>query len=137
MKGLSENIEVRSVVGRFLEHSRIFYYYNSGAEDLLIGSADWMPRNLDRRIELMMPVHDPVCRERIFQVLDLELRDTERAHICQADGLYHAVDRRGREILDSQIERSRAAIQAAEVFRERAEREEHYEPATSYDAGRH
>lgn len=137
VKGLSENIEVRSVVGRFLEHSRIFYYYNSGAEDLLIGSADWMPRNLDRRIELMMPVHDPVCRDRIFQILDLELRDTERAHICQADGLYHAVDRRGREILDSQIELSRAAIRAAEVFRERAEREEHYEPATSYDAGRH
>lgn len=118
IKGFSENIEVRSLVGRFLEHSRIFYYYNNGEEDLTIGSADWMPRNLNSRIELMATVRNDECRRRIFEILELELADTERAWIEQADGLYHAVDRRGKDIIDSQQALCEAAIKAANDIEE-------------------
>lgn len=128
IQGLSENIEVRSLVGRFLEHSRIFYYYNGGEEDLLIGSADWMPRNLDRRIELVTPVYDEDCRHRIFEILSLELQDTERARIELASGAYKRVDRRGKEVLDSQIELCRRASSAAQEARPDPLNQTRYEP---------
>ena len=100
--GMSENITVRSITGRFLEHSRIFYFYNDGKEDIYLASADWMPRNLDRRVELMFPVEDPDCRSRIMEVLDVELNDTIRAHFLNPDGSYHKLDLRGKTKLDSQ-----------------------------------
>ena len=62
--GISENIHVRSIVGNFLEHSRIFYFYNDGFEDVYMGSADWMPRNLDRRVEILFPVEDEQLKNR-------------------------------------------------------------------------
>lgn len=133
---LSENIEVRSIVGRYLEHSRIFYYYNDGAEDLLIGSADWMPRNLDRRIELLTPVRDERCRKRIFEILEYELKDTERARIEEGDGNYHRVDRRGREIIDSQIALCRLAEDAGRSMGELPRLHEHFEPVRSADIDR-
>lgn len=86
--GVSDNITVRSLVGRFLEHSRVFWFANGGREELYIGSADWMPRNLNDRVELMIPVKDPdICR-RLKEMIDLELADNQKAHIMQSDGTW-------------------------------------------------
>jgi polyphosphate kinase len=89
IKGISENIHVRSVVGRFLEHSRIYYFENGGEPEVFIGSADLMERNLDRRVEVLCPVRDPELRDDLRSVvLDALLRDTERAYILKSDGCY-------------------------------------------------
>ena len=89
LEGISENIRVASVVGRFLEHSRIYYFHNNGAPDLYVGSADLMPRNIDRRVEILFPVEDPQNRRRIVQnILEIYLRDTAKAWILQPDGRY-------------------------------------------------
>lgn len=100
--GVSENIEVRSIVGNFLEHSRIFYFFNDGEEELYMGSADWMPRNLDRRVEILFPVLDDELKKRVRHILDVELADTLKAHVLRADGNYEKVDRRGKIALSSQ-----------------------------------
>ncbi len=100
--GLSENITVRSITGRFLEHSRIYYFYNEGAEDIYLSSADWMPRNLIRRVELLFPVEDPDCKARVMEVLNVELEDTVRSHFLDQDGSYHKIDLRGKKKVDSQ-----------------------------------
>lgn len=86
--GISDNITVRSIVGRFLEHSRIFWFENGGREELYIGSADWMPRNLNDRVELMVPVEDPELRERVKKMVDTELADNQKSHIMQPDGTW-------------------------------------------------
>ena len=100
--GISENITVRSIVGRFLEHSRIFYFYNDGQEGIYLSSADWMTRNLDRRVELLFPIEDMKARNRIKDILDIASLDTEKARILNSDGLYTRVDRRGKEQINSQ-----------------------------------
>ena len=80
---------MRSVVGRFLEHSRIYYFENGGAPEVYIGSADLMERNLDRRVEVLCPIRDPDLRHHLRHVvLDALLRDTDRAYDLQADGEY-------------------------------------------------
>ena len=114
IEGLSDNITVRSITGRYLEHSRIYYFYNEGYEDLYLSSADLMPRNLDRRIELLFPVEDPACRNRILEILQVELEDTVRSHWLRTDGTYHKLDLRGKVKLDSQVELCRIAVEAAE-----------------------
>jgi polyphosphate kinase len=87
--GLSENISVRSIVGRFLEHSRIFYFANGGEEEVLIGSADWMYRNLSRRVEVVAPVNDPRLKKYLKDVvLAAYLRPDVRAHALLPDGTY-------------------------------------------------
>ncbi len=86
VEGLSESITVVSVVGRFLEHSRIFYFRNGGAEELYLSSADWMPRNLERRIELMFPVADPAARDRVLSILQAYFRDTVKARVLLPSG---------------------------------------------------
>ncbi len=101
--GLSENISVRSIVGNFLEHSRIFYFYNDGFEDVYMGSADWMPRNLDKRVEITFPVEDEGIKKRIKEILKIQLADTLKAHIMQPDGTYEKQDLRGKIKLDSQL----------------------------------
>ncbi|NLW12505.1 MAG: RNA degradosome polyphosphate kinase [Clostridiaceae bacterium] len=111
--GLSDNIRVRSIIGRFLEHSRIFYYHNDGQDDLFLASADWMPRNLDRRVEIMFPIEDGFVRSRIMNVLKIQLADTDRSRIMQPDGSYQRVDRRGKVQLDCQIALCEAAVLAA------------------------
>ena len=89
MSGLSERIRVRSIVGRFLEHSRIFRFENGGTPEMFIGSADLMERNLDRRVEVVCPVLDARIREYLRAVvLDAYLRDTRRATELLADGSY-------------------------------------------------
>jgi len=102
IRGVSENISVRSIVGRYLEHSRIFYFYNDGQEDIYLSSADWMTRNLDRRVELLFPVEDKKARNRIKEILDISLLDTQKARILNKDGIYTRVDRRGKEHINSQ-----------------------------------
>jgi len=86
--GLSENIRVISIIDRFLEHSRIIYTYHGGDEVVYISSADWMPRNLDRRIELLIPVTDSECRQKLINTLNTCLADNVKAKVLQADGSY-------------------------------------------------
>ena len=86
--GLSENITVCSIIGNFLEHSRIFFFENSGDQKLFMGSADWMPRNLDRRVEILFPVEDEKLKERLLHILDVQLNDNVKAHFLQPDGTY-------------------------------------------------
>ena len=88
VEGVSDNIRVISVIGRFLEHSRIFYFYNDGEEEIYIGSADWMQRNLDRRIEAVVPVDDPNIFQQLKQILDIMLADNRQAWELQTDGHY-------------------------------------------------
>jgi polyphosphate kinase len=95
VKGVSENIRVISIVGRYLEHSRIFYFHNNGAEELYIGSADWMPRNLDRRVEAVTPVEDAAIASDLEEILGILLADNRHAWELQPDGTY--TQRRPRE----------------------------------------
>jgi len=89
VKGLSERIRVRSIVGRFLEHSRIFHFANGGEDEIYLGSADWMPRNLFERCEVVFPVRDPAVKARIHEeILPAYLADTLKARLQQADGSY-------------------------------------------------
>lgn len=111
--GLSENIRVRSIVGRYLEHSRIFHFYNDGDELFYLSSADWMGRNLDRRVELIFPVEDEEVKDSIRSILDICMRDTEKARVLKSDGSYARVDRRGKELLNSQEYFYKEAVRAA------------------------
>jgi polyphosphate kinase len=87
--GLSQTIHVRSIVGQFLEHSRIFYFANGGDEEVFIGSADWMTRNLDRRVEVVTPVLDPESKNYLKDtVLAAYLRDNVKARVMNSDGTY-------------------------------------------------
>jgi polyphosphate kinase len=87
-EGLSENIRVISVVGRFLEHSRIFYFHNNGQEEMYIGSADWMTRNLSRRVEAITPIESPQAFLELQEILGVLLADNRHAWELQSDGKY-------------------------------------------------
>ncbi len=109
--GVSENIRVRSIVGNFLEHSRIFYFYNDGFEDVYMGSADWMPRNLDKRVEVTFPVEDEKLKQEVIAILQLQLNDTLKAHILQPNGREYAKqDLRGLERIGAQDELCKQAL---------------------------
>lgn len=110
--GLSENIRVRSIVGRFLEHSRIFYFENACRPEVYVGSADWMPRNFFKRIEVVFPIEDGRLRERIItQILGLQLADNVKARELLPDGTYRRVaPRPGEPRLNSQEELLRQAL---------------------------
>ena len=89
MRGVSDNIRVRSIVGRFLEHSRIYYFSNGGEEEIYIGSADWMPRNLYERVEVLVPLLDETLRERVKrEILDAYLADNRKARVLLRDATY-------------------------------------------------
>ena len=107
--GVSENIQVRSIVGNFLEHARIFYFENGGKPEIYMGSADWMPRNLERRVEILFPVEEEPLRNKVLHILDMQLRDTMKAHVMMPDGSYEKVDRRGKQLLCAQDEFVREA----------------------------
>ncbi len=100
--GVSENIRVRSIVGNFLEHSRIFYFYNNGQEEVFCASADWMPRNLEKRVEIMFPIEREELKEEVIHILDIELKDNVKAHVLQPDDTYEKINRRGKAPLSSQ-----------------------------------
>ncbi|HAB95170.1 MAG TPA: RNA degradosome polyphosphate kinase, partial [Lachnospiraceae bacterium] len=111
--GVSENITVRSIVGNFLEHSRIYYFENGGTSEIYAASADWMPRNLDRRVEIMFPLLDSGIKKKALHILTLELEDTVKAHIMRTDGTYDHVDRRNKELVDSQLQFCKEAVKEA------------------------
>jgi len=106
LSGLSENITVRSIVDRFLEHSRIYYFENACQPQVFVSSADWMPRNFFGRIELALPIEDGVLRERLVsEILGMSLADNSKARFLQADGSYRRVAAgRGERIVRSQFE---------------------------------
>ena len=115
---VSENIRVRSIVGQFLEHSRIFYFENGGNPEIYCGSADWMPRNLERRVEILFPIEDEKLKEKAYHILEGELRDTLKASVMQDDGTYEKVDRRGRESYSSQDVFVAEAMEEAKMLKE-------------------
>ncbi len=110
--GLSENIEVRSIVGNFLEHIRIFYFENDEAPEVYMGSADWMPRNLDRRVEIVFPVLDEKLKEKAIHILQVQLDDNVKAHVLQPDGSYAKIDRRGKSPVCAQEQFCQEALDA-------------------------
>lgn len=126
--GLSENITVRSIVGDFLEHARILYCYNDGFEEIYMGSADWMPRNLDKRVEIMFPVEDPEAKARAKHILDVQLADTLKAYFLQPDGTYMKLDLRGKEKISAQDTFCREAVEAVKKERSLHEDKRIFEP---------
>ncbi|MCD7778148.1 MAG: RNA degradosome polyphosphate kinase [Clostridiales bacterium] len=103
VKGISENIRVTSIVGRFLEHSRIYYFENGGSPKIYLSSADWMPRNLNRRVEVAFVVEDETLKEEIKEILDITLSDTIKTRVMESSGTYRRVDKRGKEPIHSQM----------------------------------
>lgn len=102
LQGISENIRVISVIGRFLEHSRIAYFANAGNPEYYIGSADWMPRNFDRRVEVMTPIEDPSLHKALEAVLSLYLSDNRQAWEMSADGQYRRRQASGGKVIATQ-----------------------------------
>jgi len=120
LPGVSDNITVTSIVGRFLEHSRIFYYRNGGDEEYYLGSADWMPRNLNRRVEVVFPILDSDSRARLRQILEIYLSDTAKSRRLMADGTYTRCTVpsaeepvNAQEVLLAQIRQSDAAFEGS------------------------
>lgn len=102
IKGVSENITVRSIVGNFLEHGRIFYFENDQNYEIYCGSADWMPRNLERRVEILFPVDRPELKEKLLHILQSQLADNIKASVLRPDGTYTRASKRGRQAYCSQ-----------------------------------
>ncbi len=116
--GISENITVRSIVGNFLEHSRIFYFENDEHYEIYCGSADWMPRNLERRVEILFPVDRPELKEELLHILQNQLEDNVKASVLQSDGTYTRVDKRGKHKFNSQDVFCGEAVEKAKVLQE-------------------
>jgi polyphosphate kinase len=136
VKGVSETIEVVSIVDRFLEHSRVFHFKNGGEDEVYLSSADWMPRNLDRRIELLFPV-GPDCRKKVIDVLDAMFQDSVKSRRLLPDGTYKRKrprPARGEEPFRSQIHLYREAQRAQQ--RARAASGVTFEPVTIADASK-
>ncbi len=102
IKGVSENITVRSIVGDFLEHSRIFYFDNAGNYEIYCGSSDWMPRNLLRRVEILFPILDEGLKKKVIYILETLLSDTVKARIEKSDGTYERIERRSTDAVSAQ-----------------------------------
>jgi polyphosphate kinase len=135
VKGASDTIEVVSIVDRFLEHARIFFFRNGGDEEVYLGSADWMPRNLDRRIELLFPVESPECRQKVLASLDAMFADNVKSRWLQPDGTYRRRRAaRGEEPHRAQLVLYRELQRALE--RARAASAVSLEPLVSVQAGK-
>ncbi len=115
---ISEHIRVRSIVGNFLEHSRIFYFHNAGKEKIFLGSADWMPRNLERRVEIMFPIEEEELKHKVMHLLQVQLDDTMKARVLTADGTYERIDKRGKESVCAQDQFCQEAMQAVKSMKE-------------------
>jgi len=124
IKGVSENITVTSIIDRYLEHSRIFIFENAGRKRVYLSSADWMARNLDRRIEVLFPIDDEILKKEISDILDISISDNFKGRIQSLDGTYYRPSRRGRTTIHSQMlhhERAQASykkIVDTDFFRE-------------------
>ncbi len=117
VSGVSENISVTSIVGRFLEHSRVYYFRNGGAEEIYLGSADLMRRNLSHRVEIVFPVRNAKLVERLKEILSIQLADEKKSHHLRSDGHYARSAKRGQaDAIDSQLRlltHERAPLKAA------------------------
>jgi polyphosphate kinase len=125
--GVSENIEVRSIIDRFLEHSRIFYFRNGGHEEVYLSSADWMQRNLSRRLEILFPVIDPNLRRRLITILETCFADNVKARRLLPDGSYERIARDGIRIRAQQ----KFYQEALAAVREASHAEPQFRPLTS------
>jgi len=121
IKGVSENITVRSIVGNFLEHSRIFYFENDEHYEIYCSSADWMPRNLERRVEILFPVEQKELKEKLLHILQCQLRDNVKASVLQDDGTYEKADKRGKHVFQSQEAFCKEAIAEAKAAQKEVE----------------
>lgn len=128
VEGTKDNISVRSIVGNFLEHARIFYFENGGNAELYMGSADWMPRNLERRVEILFPVLNPELKEKVWHILDVQLRDTVKAQLLKPDGTYEKVDKRGKELCNAQEQFCKEYIAAARKDKEEQKQARTFKP---------
>lgn len=131
VEGLSENIQVRSIVGNFLEHARIFWFENAGMEEIYMGSADWMPRNLDKRVEILFPVENPQLKEEVKHILEVQLADNRKAHVLLPDGSYAKVNRRGKESICAQDTFCREAVEQVKRLTEQEGNMRVFVPAES------
>lgn len=113
LKGISENISVRSIVGNFLEHSRIFYFENAGRPEIYCGSADWMPRNLERRVEILFPIEAERLKAKMYHILEVMLEDNIKANVMQPDGSYEKIDKRGKLLISCQDTFCEEAVEEA------------------------
>jgi polyphosphate kinase len=126
--GKSDNVEVRSIIDRFLEHARVFYFHNGGHEEVYLSSADWMQRNLSKRLELLFPVIDPGQRRRLIEALETYFADNVKAWRLRSDGTYERVARKKKDPrVRSQQQFYRAAVAAV---REAAHAEPRFRPLT-------
>ncbi len=128
IKGISENIQVRSIVGQLLEHSRIFMFENAGDRKIYMGSADWMQRNLDKRVELVFPIEDPELIERSLGIIDTMMHDVANTRIQSSDTTYELIDRRGKKVLNCQREFSNLAKKALMAKKSAVEEERQFTP---------
>ncbi|MGN1319409.1 MAG: RNA degradosome polyphosphate kinase [Lachnospirales bacterium] len=117
IEGISDNITVRSIVGRFLEHSRIYYFENAGNPKIYLASADWMSRNLNRRVETAFPIESQKLKEKVIDIINTTLSDNVKARIQQKDGSYKHIDKRGKKPFASQIEFYKQAEQEYNEFK--------------------
>ena len=113
--GVSENITVRSIVGNFLEHARIFYFYSNGTEEVYMGSADWMPRNLDKRVEIVFPLEKEEIKKQAMHILEIQMADNVKAHVLQPDGTYEKIDKRGKVLVNAQEYFCQEATERAKI----------------------
>ncbi len=113
--GVSENITVRSIVGNFLEHARIFYFYSNGTEEVYMGSADWMPRNLDKRVEIVFPLEKEEIKKEAMHILEIQMADNVKAHVLQPDGTYEKIDKRGKVLVNAQEYFCQEATERAKI----------------------
>lgn len=130
VKGLSENITVISIIDRFLEHSRIYSFYNNGNEKMFLSSADWMTRNMQRRIEIMFPIEDDYAKERLSTILDIYTKDNTKARILLSDGTYKMKAPKTKE------KRIRAQQKLIEMVREKGLKSIPYEKALRHDSSK-
>ncbi len=133
--GVSEHIHVRSIVGNFLEHARIFYFENNGRPEIYLGSADWMPRNLDKRVEILFPVEEESLKEQVKEILRIQLSDTLKAYILQPDGTYAKQDRRGKVLLSAQDTFCEQAMAMQKKVEKAAKEQRVFIPLTGEDFG--
>ena len=119
--GLSENIRVISIIDRFLEHPRVYHFRNAGNDELYLSSADWMPRNLDRRVELFFPVYDPALKQKLLDNFEVYFSDNRSARELQPDGTYvRRCPAHGEPERRSQTLFHRAAVREQQEKRSRA-----------------
>lgn len=121
--GVSENITVRSIVGKYLEHSRIFYFYANGDEEVYMSSADWMPRNLNRRVELLFPIEEETIKRRVIDMLDVILSDVVKAKIKSYLGAYYKIDGRGKPSINARVVFERRAIESVIDYKEETDKD--------------